>query len=108
MMAGPPNDLRIPEKREPLPDEKAEIERLGHAEGRLDDGKKKVVVLKNLWMWLLFNHAMVFTIVIMDGWGGLIKFDLDMWVLISLIGGAMGSSTIYFIKRSADFAYSRV
>lgn len=106
IMTGSPNDLGIPEKKEPLSDKEARIEERQHAEGDLDDGRKKTKVLNKVWLWLGINHAAVFVIVILEGFI-FIQFDLDPLVLASLIGGVMGSSTVYFIRRSADFAYSR-
>ena len=105
-MAGSPQDLRIPSRNEPPPDEKAKKEQRQTASGNLDDGRKKTLVLKNLWKITLANHMILFGIVILEGFE-VIGFNLDSWVLVSLITGVLGSTTVHFLKRSADFAYSK-
>ena len=102
-MTGSPEDL-IPIHKEPPPDQKAKKEEHRFKDHTLDK-ITKVKVLRRIWLLIWFNYVMLFVIVYLEGWT-VFGFDLDPWVLVSLIGSTMGSSAVYVIKRSVDYAYS--
>ena len=102
-MTGSPEDL-IPHYDKSSLDKKSNNEERQFNERTLDKITKNKV-MKKIWSLLWFNYVMMFLIVIWDGFD-FVQFTLDTWVLVSLIGGVMGSSTVYVIKRSVDFAYS--
>lgn len=103
-MTGAPNDL-IPQRNEPAPDMAARSEKKQIGKVALGNIIKKRVVLEKVWNLILFNYGMVFVIVILEGFAPF-DFNLDSLVLVTLIGSVMGSSAVYVIKRSVDFAHS--
>ena len=104
-MGGSAPDISIAKRDEPIPDQNAKMEKMQTDTGTLEDGKQKNT-LKKLWSFVGVNHILLFLIIFFEGfeWFG---FNLDSWVLVSLITGVMGSTTVYFLRKSTDFAYSR-
>ena len=94
----------ISKQKEPPPDKKAKIEEREFKDHTLDKITKRKM-LKRVWWLLYVNYGMVFLIVLLEGIT-VLDFELDPLVLVSLIGGVMGSSAIHVIKRSVDFAYT--
>lgn len=101
-MNGSPTDLRIRKQPEPAPSDKAVTEERQFDKDDFDRAARRRL-LSDIWSLMRFSYAWMFAFILMDGIVGF-PFDVDTWVLVTLIAGITGSSAAYFWKKVIDHA----
>lgn len=107
-MTGPLDDFGIPARDKPKSDSLSKKEAKDLASGGADQGKEKRQMRRFLAKAVIFHHYILYVVIFLSGFGSgesAWRFYLDPWVLVTLIGGVMGSSTVYFWRRMTDYAF---
>lgn len=108
-MTGSPDDLGIQSKSVPNSDSLSKKERMDLSSRRPSRRSEKHRLRRFLAQIVVWNYMWMYVILLLTGLGSddnaVLPFTLDPWVLVTLIGGIMGSSTAYFWRRMVDFAF---
>ena len=96
--------MKIPLK-DTSPDNNAVKEEYAFKTNTADQRNEKLQLRKWLKHYTVHNTFILYIFLFASG-SELTQFSLDPWVLVTLIGGITGSSTVYYWRRTVDYAYN--